>query len=455
MKTLTKANANLSRLGFQRAEPGRHYKENPFLIKDGAAWYNPLTGEAVLVEGSAGDMQELVRRWYYVPEDFDVMSAVHLVRQKTLEATRVMGRPAVGSYTIFTTTACNAACTYCFEKDMKPLTMSDATALDVAKFIARTRRRNTAPSIKWFGGEPLVNQQAIRIICGYLRDNGIPFRSDFSSNGDLFDRIPDKTLLEDWQMREVQLTFDDTGDGYAKYKGLDAGAYDRLKKTIIRLTGLGIHVVARIHYHPEDGPEPFRRVVDDLKNISGLGMYGRIIYKTESKEHYRELLELEDYMAAAEKYQFGFPRRGGGTHCMADNPRALCITPEGKLSPCEHYAYGEVYGSIYSGTMDREMLAEWKAREKHMCDCKTCPLYPSCEKIMACPAEGSCEKGYQYYQIETIRRAMRQRAAAAGAQTVANGSAKRVNAVGFMAAQGKSAGQAATVEDLRAQCGVC
>lgn len=455
MKILNKANANMTRLGTQRAEPGRRYKENHCLIKESNAWFNPMTGEAVLVEDPAGDLPELVRRWYYVPEDFDIKAAAHLIRQKTLADTRVMGRPSIGSYTIFTTTACNAACSYCFEKNMKTLTMSDETALEVAKYIARTRRRNNAPLIKWFGGEPLVNQQAINIICAFLRGYGIPFRSDFSSNGDLFEAIPDKTLTEEWKTREIQLTLDDIGRGYEKYKGLPTGAYDRLKKTIVRLTGLGIHVVARIHYHPEDGPEPFRRVVNDLKDIQGLAMYGRIIYATESEEHYRTLLELEDYMAAAGKFQFAFPRRGGGTHCMADNPRAVCITPEGKLSPCEHYAYGEIYGSIYTGPTDREMLAEWKAREKHMCDCGSCPLYPSCEKIMACPAEGDCRKGYQFYQIETIKRALKQRAATAGGQTVTNGSAKRANTDGGQRPAGKTAGQAASVEDLRAQCGVC
>lgn len=455
MIILNKANSNMTRLGVQRAEPGRHYKENPCLIKEGVAWYNPLTGEAVLVEDAGADLPELVRRWYYVPEDFDLKAATHLIRQKALADTRVMGRPSIGSYTIFTTTACNAACSYCFEKGTKTLTMSDATALDVAKYIARTRRRNAAAVIKWFGGEPLVNKQAINIICAFLRGYGIPFRSDFSSNGDLFEAIPDKTLTEEWQTREVQLTLDDIGRGYEKYKGLPAGAYDRLKKAIIRLTDLGIRVVARIHYHPDDGQEPFSRVVDDLKDIQGLSsMYGRIIYDTESEEHYRELLELEDYMAATGKFRFALPRRGSGTHCMADNPRAVCITPEGLLSPCEHYASGETYGSIYNGTTDREMLAEWKAREKHMCDCGTCPLYPACEKIIACPAEGDCRKGYRFYQIETIKRALK-RLTAEGGQTVTNGSEKRANADGRQRPAGKTAGQAATLEDLRAQCGVC
>ena len=39
--------------------------------------------------------------------------------------------------------------------------------------------------------------------------------------------------------------------------------------------------------------------------------------------------------------------------------------------------------------------------------CAECKLYPCCEKILMCPAEGDCTKGYMMYQIEQIRRALR------------------------------------------------
>ena len=96
---------------------------------------------------------------------------------------------------------------------------------------------------------------------------------------------------------------------------------------------------------------------------------------------------------------------------MSDSRKIACITPTGNLSPCEHFAYGEhVYGSIYSKDRNEDILKKWSVREKYVTPtCKNCPLYPSCRKIVMCPAEGKCSEGYQYYQIETIKRALRKK----------------------------------------------
>lgn len=407
IRRLNPPNAFAARLGEQHPEPGVVYQENPFLIKEGNAWYNPLTGEAAYVDDPIQERMRLIRRWYYVPKDFDIKAATHIVRQKILTDRAAPIRRGMTSYVIFTTTACNAACSYCFEKDLKILTMDDKTALDAAGFIERTRLKNAPVSIKWFGGEPLCNTRAIDAITDYLSRKQIPFRSDFTTNGDLLDRVPDGKLLHQWRTREIQLTLDDVGEQYGVHKGLDAGAFDRLRKTVQRIGDLGLRVTIRVHYHADQGLEPCFRVVDAFRGMRNVRMYGRIIYKTESPDDYENLLRLEDYMEQAGFFSRGFPKRGNGTHCMGDNSRIACITPDGHLSPCEHYAYGEVYGSIYGGKLDREMLAEWQLREKHLCDCGSCPLYPSCEKLMMCPAEGDCTKGYRDYQIESIRRALR------------------------------------------------
>lgn len=434
MRIIRKINAFGSRLGVQTAEPGITYVLNPCVIREGAAWYNPMTGEAVLVENAEKDLNRLIQKWFFVPKNFDVPAVTHWVRQKTMMDTMSMGRTLKTSYTIFTTTVCNASCEYCFEKDMKNITMSDDTARDVADYIMKTRRRNAMLTIKWFGGEPLVNMGAMDIITDQLNKSLISFRGEITTNGILFNKVSDSTLVDKWRMKDVQLTLDDIGSKYGKYKGIGNKAYDRLKEQAQRLSDLGIHVAARIHYHPDKGLEPCFRIVDDLKEIKNLSMYARIIYKSESKEDYEHLLELEDYMAACGKYSYTFPNRGGGVHCMADNRRVACITPAGELSPCEHYAYGEVYGSIYKNEMDREMLAEWKAREKHLCsDCGTCQLYPLCEKILMCPAEGNCTKGYMWYQIEQIRRALRKATEKTGSGGIIG----------------------ATEEELAAMCGIC
>ena len=407
IKRIMAPNGFGTRLGEQYPEPGVTYQENPYLIKEGGAYYNPLTGEAAYVDDPVKERERLIRRWYYVPHGFDIKAATHIIRQRILADKAAPVRAGKTNYVIFTTTACNAACAYCFEKGMKGLAMSEKTAQDVAQYIEKTRRKNTALTLKWFGGEPLCNARAIDIICDYLAKKDIPFRSEITTNGDLLDRITDDKLLHRWRTRQIQLTFDDVGENYGAIKGLDAGAFDRLQKTVKYLAERGIRMTLRVHYHADKGIAPCIRVVDAFRGIRNVSMYGRIIYETERLEDYKNLLALEDYMEQAGVFAHGFPKRGAGTHCMGDNRRVACITPDGSLSPCEHYAYGEVYGSIYSRNVDGKMLAGWQRREKHERDCGNCPLYPSCEKIINCPAEGDCTKGYREYQIEGIRRALR------------------------------------------------
>lgn len=410
MKIIRKINAFGLRLGEQTVEPELTYVINPCVIKYESAWYNPMTGEAVLVEDLKKDMKQLIQKWFYVPKGLDIKSIAHWVRQKTLNGSTGPGSALKTSYTIFTTTSCNASCNYCFEKNYKNISMSDQVAEDVAKYIVKTRNASTTLTIKWFGGEPLVNMRAIDVISEHLNRNLIPFRSSITTNGDLLDKVTDSTIVNTWKLKEVQLTLDDVGSEYGVFKGLDSGAYDRLKKQIIRLSDLGVHISVRIHFHPERGLEPCFRVVDDLKDIQNVSMYGRIIYNSDSIENYNKLLELEEYIKKYGKYTYPFPNRGSGIHCMADNRHISCITPLGELSPCEHYPYGEVYGSIYDDVTDPEMLAEWRIKEKHLStDCDTCQLYPLCEKLTMCPAEGKCSDGYQYFQIETIKRALRKK----------------------------------------------
>ena len=128
MKIIGRVNSFGARLGTQTAEPGLTYMLNPCVIADGPAWYNPLTGEAVVVEDPKADFPKLVQKWFFVPQNFDIKSMTHWIRQKTLSDTASVGRTPKTSYTIFTTTACNASCSYCFEKGMETITMSDKTA---------------------------------------------------------------------------------------------------------------------------------------------------------------------------------------------------------------------------------------------------------------------------------------------------------------------------------------
>ena len=152
--------------------------------------YNCLTKE--LVELNDGDdlfSEYFLKHLFIVPTVFREDMLAMMIRN-VLESQLKRKINPLG-YTIFTTTACNARCFYCYEKDDPKKPMSEKTALDVSEFIAKnynkTKESNGGSvqdvTLSWFGGEPLFRKKCINIICERLKESGIPYRSSMISNG--------------------------------------------------------------------------------------------------------------------------------------------------------------------------------------------------------------------------------------------------------------------------------
>lgn len=398
-------------IGTQQIETDLSYEESPYLVKYGNALFNTLTREAVVVEDLTNDYSYLINHWFYIPKGYDVSSLCHTIRQRCLVRDSGPGSFLKSSYTIFTTTGCNAACTYCFEKGFDILTMSEKTAEDVASYILRTRNKSRATNLEWFGGEPLCNKKVMTAICDILKVNGVKYTSGITTNGSLLPDCSDEELKDIWNVTHIQLTFDGVGKEYDRIKSLPNGSFEKLIETMKRLEKLKIFAHVRIHYDPEIGKEACYKVIDAVSGFNNIRPYAKLLYDKGSLDWYKDVLELNDYIESVGKSYYTFPTVSKVNHCMADTNKIVAITPEGKLSPCGHYAYGEnIFGDIYSSTVDESILKNWKVREKIVTpSCKECPLYPSCRKIVMCPAEGKCSEGYQYYQIETIKRALRKK----------------------------------------------
>ena len=412
MKVINKADSFVRKVIWtQSIKDNAEYIESPYLIKYENTLYNSLTGEAVVVEDISADISYLIRNWFYIPKDFDLSAFPHLIRRRRLYSENGPGSSLKHSYTIFTTTSCNAACPYCFEKDFNTLTMSEKTAEDVASYILRTRNDTRPTNIEWFGGEPLCNKKVMTLISNTLTSNGVRITSGITTNGSLLPECTDEELTDIWNVKHIQLTFDDVGEAYDKTKGLPEGTFNKLLGTLERLERLKILTFIRIHYDPKRGKEPCLKVVDAVSRFNNIRPYARILYGEGKVEHYKDVLEINDYIDSKGKMYYAFPAVTKTNHCMADTNRIVAITPDGKLSPCGHYVNGaNIFGSIYSSRKDRDTLKKWAVKERTTKQsCRACPLYPSCRKIVMCPAEGKCEDGYAYYQIEKIKRAMRAR----------------------------------------------
>ena len=171
---------------------------------------------------------ELTRKGMLVPDGEDELALV-------LAARRFNG----ASFRILTTTGCNAACPYCYEKDLPKRSMDPETAEETADFLFRRRTQigDNPLTLEWFGGEPLLNTAAIDRICRRLRDRDVPFLSRMTTNGALLQPEAVPYLQERWRLISVQITLDDVGSAHERSKGLPGGSFDRV------VAGNAIHLL--------------------------------------------------------------------------------------------------------------------------------------------------------------------------------------------------------------------
>lgn len=397
MKTIKGGN----RLVTQVEDSALQYDFHPYLISGGDVTYNVLTGETVRGIDIKEDREDLIRKWFMAPVGMDLNSLVYYLRQTMRPASTF-----VNDYTIFTTVKCNASCPYCFQHGGEDSSMGSEVAKDVASYILNNSDKSRRITIRWFGGEPLLNKEAINIISKVLRNASINFVSSMSTNGELLPDVLDSELYL-WNLKNVQLTLDDSYENYDMSKGLPKGAYERLKESIVRLESFDIFANIRLHYHPELGLDTALRIVEDFKGYKNVRMYPAMIYGPKrTKEDYENLYILDTAILEAGLSKFDIMSSPRTHYCMADDERSRCIRVDGSMTPCEHYFKGETVGTIYSNDRNLDLVKKWSSKRKFDKKCVGCPLYPSCDILSNCPSIGDCDEGYREYLIARIKRTL-------------------------------------------------
>lgn len=396
---------------------GREGKASPvwssFLLRQpvegGLLLYNTLTLELLFVpeallpelERPTGTLKERLRRdWYLVPGDLDQ----HRTALELRQTLRAMFPPPerLEKYTVFTTTACNARCFYCFEKDWTPRTMSPETADKAAAYMLR-HSAGGAFQIDWFGGEPLVNARVIDRICQRLTEAGARFRSSMVTNGYLFDPELIRRAAGLWRLGQAHITLDGVGKTYDRikdYKTGGAGAFERVVENIRGLTAAGVRINIRMNYDLHN-LEEIDRLTDWLTAELGgnprLRAYPIALFEdpddpaAQRSEAQRILLcqaetRLRERLEAAGLFRPHPLPRSHETHmCMADSGSMVTILPEGQLGLCENYDHSGFIGSLDSDELDRAVMAEMEALRPEIPACADCPLYPDCIRLQKCP----------------------------------------------------------------------
>ena len=357
----------------QKVRPGQQYRPMFYVVEqavdEGLLLYNTMTKalllltpeEAEIYKTRPTDLPQLIEQWFLVPQLHDD----RLLSRQIRDVAKMLKTKsdAITSYTILTTTDCNARCFYCFEKGRSRIPMSSVTALQTADYIIRHCQRKKV-SLHWFGGEPLYNKSVITLICQRLKDAGIEYTSRMTSNGYLFNDDIIKEAKDLWNLKKVQITLDGTEKIYNRskayiYKGVNA--YKRVIENIHRLQDANIRVAIRLNIDMHNVSNLLELVDElhrDFDDPKGISVYLQALFEEtkgsqalhdeqKRKFVFGKIKEIEERLI-----DYGFSRffylsqEVKTNNCMADSVNSVVIVPNGSIGKCEHYTEDHFVGHI-------------------------------------------------------------------------------------------------------------
>ena len=166
----------------QKVRPGQTYRPMYYVVEqpvdEGLLLYHTMTKamllltpkEAMVYKEHPANLTQLIELWFLVPQSHDD----RLLSRQVRDVAKMLQKKsdAITSYTILTTTDCNARCFYCYEMGRSRIPMSHETAMQTADYII-SHCKGKKVSLRWFGGEPLYNKPVTTQICQRLKDAGI------------------------------------------------------------------------------------------------------------------------------------------------------------------------------------------------------------------------------------------------------------------------------------------
>ena len=393
-------------VGRQKRADGELYRLMTYVLQqpvtDGLLLYNTLTCSLVLLTpDEANDLTaqgELIDRWFLVPQGHDDRKLCRQVRQ--MAALLTPAPKVVTTYTILPTTGCNARCFYCYEQGTRPVTMTAETASQVVRYIV-AHRGDEKITLRWFGGEPLVNAKVIDQICTELNGQGVPFRSEMTTNGYLFDADMVQRAKNLWQLQKVQITLDGTAQTYNRVKAYvyqGVNAFERVLENIGQLIAVGIRVLIRLNVDKHNIGE-MAELAELLHQHFGsnehLSVYSHELFGERTPEDnatlFAQRMQLEQQIAKHGILRIKeLPKDIHLNQCMADNDGSVVIAPDGHLGKCEHFIDREFFGHIDSEERDMAIIRKFKERRAEIEACATCPFYPQCYRLVMCENDSGC-----------------------------------------------------------------
>lgn len=382
--------------------------------------HNAVTGQLVVLDEAETKMMGrlpqkynpvmrlLVEKHYLVPENYDEHQQVINLRTVLLTMGSTDCYEGITTYTIFTTTACNARCYYCYEQGVKTRPMAEDTAEKVIDFIDNHCGIVRKVFLTWFGGEPTLESKRIDQICNGLREREIAYQSEIVTNGYLFDEKMVLRARDVWHLKFAQICFDGTEEHHNRTKsfvGVRDNPYQRVMRNIQLLLDAGIRVRLRMNFdigNYQDYGELLQEAKvrfqsNPLLSVSAhpiIGCYpdsdGCIRHGTDEwfEKTMIDLFHIEKGIGVCT-----LPKELPYLNyklCSAASDYAVTITAEGNLVCCpEQFGTEQVIGTLEDGITNLDLIHSWKQIADHQ-RCASCVLFPQCVIMTRCATSGMC-----------------------------------------------------------------
>ena len=397
-------------LGYQYENTNVSLRLNRYCISHtvdgGILLFNGITYELLLItageEASFMGTEYAIRHWFVVPHSFDEQKLIRQLQDKLKENDG--GKARITKYTVFTTTACNANCYYCFENGQcSAAFMDEEVAQKLSQHIVADNSKDVV-ELAWFGGEPLLNTDVIDYICAELKRNKVNYFSTMASNALLFTPSIILKAKEIWNLKYLHVTLDGTSDYYNKTKNYaiskQTDAFKVVLENIKRITESGIFVAIKLnisHNNRNDLLNLVDQLADTFKFTDLIGVHCACLFgiatvndltqiKAESRELYNAQSKIMEKIHHSGLYKFNLPSCLRIYHCNPDAGREITVLPDGKIGWCEHYLKSNFIGDVSSFELDYDKIGFLKTRYADLEECGACPVYPQCIRLKICSA---------------------------------------------------------------------
>ena len=300
------------------------------------------------------------------------------------------------------TRGCNFNCSYCYEKDRRPVRMDERVEDGIIAFIERFHGIRYL-SIVWYGGEPLLEFDTIRRLTRKIQGLKLPFAADMTTNGYLL--TPQvASELEELKVKNLQIAIDGTREVHDTRRVLMNGGptYDRIMQNIDHLVTVWkgkIHFRVNVDRQNRDNYFPIYRALHERFQGKRIDVYpglvrsaagvnpdldchmGRFEASQLAVDMFKEVLSKADTVKPDDISRYYPQARFSG--CTANMKNFYVIGPSGEIYKCWHDIGIEkmTLGTIFDEQLQNvEVVANYMVATDPFDDpeCRQCSYLPVC-----------------------------------------------------------------------------